>query len=105
GRLIADTSIDEILSAGGSTVLVRSPQLGPLADVLRNAGGNVHLDGDALSVSGLDAAAVGDLAGAHAITLHELTPRHASLEEAFFELTDDDVQYRTTSEPATRSAS
>jgi len=31
----------------------------------------------------------------HGIALHELTPRHASLEEAFMELTRDSVDYRT----------
>ncbi|HEX9506287.1 MAG TPA: ABC transporter ATP-binding protein, partial [Acidimicrobiia bacterium] len=29
----------------------------------------------------------------HRITLHELSPQQASLEEAFFELTDDSVEY------------
>ena len=50
--------------------------------------------GGGLAVTGLDAAAIGDLARTHGITLHELTPRRASLEEAFMELTHDSVDYR-----------
>ena len=33
------------------------------------------------------------LAARNGITLHELSPQQASLEEAFFELTDDSVDY------------
>jgi len=55
-------------------------------------------------VTGLDAAAIGDLARAHGITLHELTPRHASLEEAFMELTQDSVDYRADLPADTRKA-
>jgi ABC-2 type transport system ATP-binding protein len=47
-----------------------------------------------LSVVGLDASAVGDLAGAYQVVLHELSPQSASLEEAFMELTHDSVEYR-----------
>ena len=39
------------------------------------------------------AAPIGDLAAEHGIALHELTPQQASLEEAFFELTDSAVDY------------
>jgi ABC-2 type transport system ATP-binding protein len=38
---------------------------------------------------------VGELAAAHQIVLHELTPVQASLEEAFMELTREDVEFRT----------
>ena len=34
------------------------------------------------------------MAREHGIALHELTPRHASLEEAYMELTHDSVEYR-----------
>ena len=47
-----------------------------------------------LAVTGLDAATIGDLAREHGISVHELTPRHASLEEAYMELTRDSVDYR-----------
>ena len=50
--------------------------------------------GGGLAVSGLDAPAIADLAREHGISVHELTPRHASLEEAYMELTRDSVEYR-----------
>lgn len=50
-------------------------------------------DGDALTVTGLTAAELGDLAGARGIPVHELATRSASLEEAFMDLTADRVDY------------
>ncbi|MBB3726174.1 hypothetical protein [Nonomuraea dietziae] len=47
----------------------------------------------ALSVRGMDAAGIGELALRAWIALRELTPRSASLEEAFMELTEDSVEY------------
>jgi ABC-2 type transport system ATP-binding protein len=94
GKLIVDDSIDNILAGGGSSVRVRSPQPDDLTRILINEGGTIHGDGDgALTVTGLDAVRIGDLAAQHAITLHELAPQRASLEEAFFELTEDSVEY------------
>ena len=48
-----------------------------------------------LEVHGLTAAQVGEAAAANGIVLHELTPQQASLEEAFMEMTRDDVEFRT----------
>ena len=93
GRLIAEDSVDRITSAAGSRVRVLSPQGEQLARLLTNEGATVQTNDGALSVTGLDAARVGDLAATHRITLHELTPQRASLEEAFFELTEDSVEY------------
>jgi ABC-2 type transport system ATP-binding protein len=95
GRLVADAPIGEFVQQSShGDVLVRSPAGGTLAGLLNRRGATVtaHADG-ALAVTGLDAAAIGDLAAAHHITVHELTPRHASLEEAFMELTRDSVDY------------
>ena len=49
---------------------------------------------DALAVNGLIAARIGDLAAEHGLRVHELTPRRASLEAAFMELTHESVEYR-----------
>jgi ABC-2 type transport system ATP-binding protein len=96
GKLIADTSVDEFVRrASKNVVLVRSPQATELQ--ARLAGPDVvvtPVEGGALEVSGLDAAAIGDLALAHGIALHELTPLQASLEEAFMDLTREDVEFR-----------
>jgi ABC-2 type transport system ATP-binding protein len=43
----------------------------------------------------MDAPEIGDIALTERIGLHELTPRRASLEAAFMDLTHDSVQYRS----------
>jgi ABC-2 type transport system ATP-binding protein len=41
----------------------------------------------------MDAPRIGEIAAANRIVLHELTPRLASLEEAFIEMTAGSVEY------------
>jgi ABC-2 type transport system ATP-binding protein len=104
GRLIADTSMDALIrmSSRGST-RVRSPRARDLAHLLAAHGAEVEhdegQDSPALAVSGLDGPQIGDLAAAHHIPLHELTPRHASLEDAFMQLTRSAVDYRADGAP------
>jgi len=95
GRLVADAPIDEFVrQSSQGNVIVRSPGGGALVGLLTRHGAAVTAQPDGgLAVTGLDAAAIGDLASAHHIALHELTPRNASLEEAFMELTRDSVDY------------
>lgn len=49
-----------------------------------------------LEIEGLTASQVGQAAARNGFELHELTAHHASLEEAFMELTRDEIEYRTT---------
>ena len=42
---------------------------------------------------GLTAEQVGEAAASAGITLHELTPQQASLEEAFMNLTRDEIEF------------
>ncbi len=96
GRLIRDESVHEFVdSSSRRQVTVRSPQTADLSGRLQAAGAVVEhgTDGD-LTVSGLDAAGIGELAAANGIVLHELTPQKASLEEAFMELTSDSVEFQ-----------
>jgi ABC-2 type transport system ATP-binding protein len=95
GRLIRDEGVNEfVASSSRQSVRVRSPQLAVLSTHLRDAGAEVRpLTEDVVEVSGLDAAAIGELAAAKGVVLHELTPQRASLEEAFMELTSDSVEY------------
>ena len=74
-------------------MLVRSPRHDELMALLTSDGATVRSEGGALTVIGVDAAHIGDLAAGHGIALHELSPQRASLEEAFFELTDESVEY------------
>ena len=75
---------------------VRSPRAPVLQDLLSQRGASVTVEGaDVLLVSGTTAEAVGDLACENGIALHELTVQGASLEQAFMELTRDDVEFRS----------
>ena len=99
GRLVADTSTAGFVSraAGTSTVLVRVAEStdASFADGLAAAGAEVGPGPDgALLVSGLPSTEIGALATATGVVLAELTPQLASLEEAFIELTEPDVEYR-----------
>jgi len=93
GHLLADAPIEDIISRGATTVRVRSPRADELSGLLSGRGATVRTDDDHLEVTGMAAALIGDLAAEHRIPLHELTPMQASLEEVFFELTDDSVDY------------
>jgi len=96
GRLIANASTHDVVrQASGGWVQVRSPARDRLAGLLRGQG--VAADagpGDLLTVHGASAAAVGELAAAHGVALHELVARQPSLEEAFMELTRGATDYR-----------
>jgi ABC-2 type transport system ATP-binding protein len=98
GRLIAQCSTTEFIrSAGNTAVKVRSPQLAELSAALNAAGATVHPDSDALLVSNMESDAIGDLAAANGVTLHELSPQTSSLEAAFMQLTGDSVEYHAQS--------
>lgn len=97
GRLIAATSVSDFINASSQNfVRVRTPQPAQLLAVVRSRGavGIAEADG-ALRITGLDCPAVGDLAGANGIVIHELVAQAPSLEEAFMEITHDSVDYHT----------
>ncbi|WP_030899337.1 ABC transporter ATP-binding protein [Streptomyces sp. NRRL S-474] len=100
GRLLADTSMADFIQRNSrSYVRVRSPQRERLLDVLHQAGIVAVESGDGvLEVDGGKAEHIGELAAQHRITLHELSPQQASLEEAFMQLTAESVEYHAHSE-------
>ncbi|GAA0700655.1 hypothetical protein GCM10010193_64280 [Kitasatospora atroaurantiaca] len=102
GRLLADMSVRDFIdrhSAG--YVRVRTPDGdGPQRDllgrVLAEAGAWTEPEPDgALKVTGATLPQISDLAHEHGVRLHELSPHHASLEEAYMRLTQDEVEYRS----------
>jgi ABC-2 type transport system ATP-binding protein len=99
GKLIADAAVADVIKMSSTThVRVRSPQADGLATVITASHGVVtKADDGSLAVTGLDAPAIGELAAANNIVLHELVLAQASLEEAFMELTEDSVEYRAPS--------
>ena len=96
GRLLRDQSMAEfIASASTNVVRVRSPHAGRLVDLLRADGVTVRgLSDEVLEVEGLSSDAIGDMAAAAHVTLHELATQPASLEEAYMALTDESVDFR-----------
>ena len=97
GRLIADMSVDEFVrKASGTRVRVRSPQATRLRELVLGPHVSVaSSESSVLEVEGLSAEQVGEIAAANRIVLYELTPVQASLEEAFMELTRDEVEYKS----------
>jgi ABC-2 type transport system ATP-binding protein len=95
GRLIADVSVAELVrGASSGVVLVRSPDAARLRDAL--AGPQVSItstEPTLLSVTGIQASRIGEIARDHGLVLHELTPQQASLEEAYMTMTQDSIEY------------
>ena len=102
GKLIADMAMAEFTTLGsGAHVHVISPDADSLRTLVEANGGTI-LDDHAeasdprrLLVSGVDNVAIADLAAHHQLRIWELTPRRASLESTFMELTGDSVEYHT----------
>lgn len=101
GRLIADGTVDQVVkstSIGYVRVETAEPEM--LQRLLREAGAAVDAEPDGtIIVTGMHARDIGIVAGSAGITLYELSPRNASLEEAFMELTRDVSEYRAGGEP------
>jgi ABC-2 type transport system ATP-binding protein len=97
GRLQLDQSMSEFIAdASTDLVRVRSPQARQLAEILAAEGVTVRDVADGvLEVNGLQSEKIGIAAAAAQITLYELAPQEASLEEAYLALTADSVDYRS----------
>ncbi len=97
GRIIASGPLEEVIAtATQSTVRVVTPRAEELSELLAREGAHVVSEQPGLlGVADVSSADIGDLAAAHGIALHELTPQSASLEDAFLTLTHDDVEYRS----------
>jgi ABC-2 type transport system ATP-binding protein len=93
GRMITYGPVDEIVGALGAAVVVRTPEAERFRGLLTRDGADVAVAADgALTVSGLAVEAVGELAAAEGIVLHELRRSGATLEEAFLRLTGGSEQ-------------
>ena len=83
GRLIAETSTQELTDRFWRDVFVRSPRRSGLARVLTGMGATVLAEpSGGLSVTGMEAWRIAAAAAAHQIPIQELTPRSALLEGA-----------------------
>ena len=95
GHLVADERMNEFLARSSSnSVLVRTTMRDALATVLNGSGLAWQVEGDdALTITGATTDKIGQLAFAAGIPVLELSPRVASLEEAFLELTNTEQQF------------
>ena len=95
GQLRAQTSVDEFLATGKSAVVFRTPHHEEFSAAAVEEGIAAEYDEAAgvFHIDGVSAQQVGELSASLGITVHELTEKRASLEEAFMALTDQDVEY------------
>ncbi|MFG2196589.1 ABC transporter ATP-binding protein [Streptomyces sp. NPDC048639] len=105
GKLLADTAMQDFIdSSSRSVVRIRTPEPEKLRDALATSGITPTEDGfGAFEVNDVPVEWLGELALHHQILLHELSPQHASLEEAFMALTGDAAEYRT--DPTAKASS
>ena len=101
GRLIANATVDEFLRRHSKNIVrVRSPQADQLVSDLSAVAASVtSLGRGVLEVHGLSADQIGDLAASKGYALHELTPQQVTLEEAFMDITQGELEYRSQSRP------
>jgi ABC-2 type transport system ATP-binding protein len=99
GRLMADMAMSDLIAQASTNVVsVRSPEAGQLAAALAAPDVSVvGIDGG-IEVTGLTAAQIGERARDLGIALHELTPRQASLEEAFMDMTREEIEFHASAE-------
>jgi ABC-2 type transport system ATP-binding protein len=97
GSLIAETSVEEFTARSTlQAVRIVTPMTDSFVQALREVGAGADVDTDgSIMVSGMHAADIGELAADRIFTLHELTPLHASLEDAFMELTKDSIEFQS----------
>jgi ABC-2 type transport system ATP-binding protein len=100
GKLITESSTEDVIARStDQSVRVRTPDAGRLAELIAKAGGKAAPGASTngvglITVTGLPASRIGEIAAAAGVVLHELTPM-ASLEEAFMELTSGSLEFGT----------
>jgi ABC-2 type transport system ATP-binding protein len=95
GRLIADTSVRDLLAAASrDQILLRTSRRSDAMTVLANAGATVTAgDRETLTVAGLPAERIVALLAERGLPVMEVAQHRASLEEAYMELTRDALDY------------
>jgi len=88
GRLVVETSLEQLTARVGGSVRVRSPQSDRLAEALRREGIETTVGNDhALLAHGATSQRVGEIAFAAGVPVYELVAEGSSLEDVFLELT------------------
>jgi ABC-2 type transport system ATP-binding protein len=96
GRVIADTSVSDLIdAASGNHIMLRTTAPADAMTALLRAGAEVTAaKSGVLSVAGLSPETTVSVLSGHAIPFSEVTPHRATLEEAYLELTRESVEYR-----------
>ncbi|MBP2412738.1 ABC-2 type transport system ATP-binding protein [Arthrobacter stackebrandtii] len=97
GQIIADAPIAQILAGSDKAkIRVRTSEVTRLSQLLGGAGVNVAChENETLEVTGLDARQIAATALENQVLVYELTPMNGSLEDAYFNLTKDEVEYHS----------
>jgi ABC-2 type transport system ATP-binding protein len=105
GRLVADTSVEELITAASAgRVTLRTSARPRAMTVLADAGATVAATGpDSLTVSGLEPERIVEVLGGARVPFAEVASHRSSLEEAYMELTREAVEFRA-AQPATHLA-
>ena len=95
GRLLADCPTAEFIDCNSKPqVLVKTSKAAQLTQLVTSEGAQVSRNGtDVLTVTGVPAPRIAELAAAARIVVYELTPQRASLEEAFLEMTAGSLEF------------
>lgn len=106
GRIVADTSVAELIAtASAGRVTLRTVARSEAMRVLAEAGATVAATGgDVVTVSGLVTEQIIALLTECGVSFSEVSVHHATLEEAYMELTRDDVEFRGELRRATTAA-
>ena len=95
GRVLADTTVVDLLASGQGGARVRSTGSDALAPALERRGAAVERVGpDGLHVTGISPEVIGQVASDLGIPLQELSWQEPSLEERYLELTGGAVDFR-----------
>jgi len=97
GRLIADESVRDFVRRHSKNIVrVRSPQAVELAEVVSSPDVVVDsIEPGLLEIEGLTAEQIGEAAAARGYVLHELTLQQVTLEDAFIDITQDELEFKT----------
>jgi ABC-2 type transport system ATP-binding protein len=96
GRLVADTSVTDLIAkASDGRITLHTAARSEAMTVLAHAGATIAAtDRDTLTVAGLEAGQVVALLSEAAVPFTEVSVHRATLEEAYMELTRDQVEFR-----------
>ena len=96
GKVVADTSMAELIkAASGGRVALRTSSPAAAAGALARAGAAITgTAADTLEVTGLSAARIVEVLSQAAVPFSEVSAHRATLEQAYLDLTRDQVEFR-----------